>query len=64
MKKRNETEMANDRREALEDEREAKRRRLMAMEAVEAAEKGRRLLKRGTNAADGEAWTDGEVSFS
>jgi hypothetical protein len=27
-------------------------------------EKGRRLLKRGTNAADGEVWTNGEVSFS
>ena len=63
MKKRNEIEMANDRREALEDEREAKRRRLIAVDAVETVEKGRRRLRRGTNAAEGVAWNDGEVSF-
>ena len=60
-------EMAKDRWEALEDEREAKKRRSTAVEAVKAAEKGRRrlrrLLQRGTNAAEGEVWTDGEVSF-
>ena len=62
-------EMAKDRWEALEDEREAKKRRSTAIEAVKAAEKGRRALRRllqgGTNAAEGEVdlWTDGEVSF-
>jgi len=68
MKKRNETEMAEDR---LEEAREAKKRRTAAAEAVKAAVKGRRvrhrLLKigvdRGMNGADGEVWSDGEVSF-
>ena len=72
MKKRNEMEMAEDRLEALEDAREAKKRRSAAVEAVKAAEKGRRVLHRllqrgvdrGMNGADGEVWTDGEVSFS
>ena len=68
MKKRNETEMAEDR---MEEARETKKRRTAAAEAVKAAMKGRRvrhrLLKigadRGMNGADGEVWSDGEVSF-
>jgi len=71
MKKRNETEMAEDRLEAREEAREVKKRRSAAVEAVKAAVKGRRvrhrLLKmsvdRGMNGTDGEVWTDGEVSF-
>jgi hypothetical protein len=68
MKKINEMETAKDRWKTLDDEHEAKKRRSTAIEAVKAAEKGRRALRRllqgGTNAAEGEVWTDGEVSFS
>ena len=71
MKKRNETEMAEDRLEAWEEAREVQRRRSAAAEAMKAAVKGRRVrhrllqmgVDRGMNGADGEVWSDGEVSF-
>ena len=46
MKKRNETEMAEDRLEAREEAREVKKRRSAAVEAVKAAVKGRRVRHR------------------